>query len=162
MARFLTKITDESKIPEGDCRYLAQELLSKDMLNCIPDLKKSDIFSLGVTAYELLTLTSLENNGEQWKALRNETFEYPPKVTQLYSEELLQIVRSMLAKHTDDRPSADDLLQSVFQSAEQRQIQNLKRENQILKQNQQNLVRFLTQNGLDCNQILSNLNIQLL
>lgn len=59
------------------------------MLNCIPDLKKSDIFSLGVTAYELLTLTSLENNGDQWKALRNETFEYPAKVTQLYSEELL-------------------------------------------------------------------------
>jgi serine/threonine protein kinase len=33
MARFLTKITDDTNIPEGDSRYLAKELLSRDVLN---------------------------------------------------------------------------------------------------------------------------------
>lgn len=56
MARFLTKITYDTNIPEGDCRYLAKELLSREVLNYIPDLKKSDIFSLGITVFELLTL----------------------------------------------------------------------------------------------------------
>ena len=56
MARFLTKITEDVNLPEGDCRYIAQELLSRDVLAFLPDLKKSDIFSLGITAYELLTL----------------------------------------------------------------------------------------------------------
>ena len=66
MARFLTKITEEVNIPEGDCRYLAMELLSKDVLAFLPDLKKSDIFSLGITAYELITLRDLPKNGPEW------------------------------------------------------------------------------------------------
>ena len=45
MARFLYKISEIDNIPEGDCRYLSKELLSKEVLNNIPDLKKSDIFS---------------------------------------------------------------------------------------------------------------------
>lgn len=63
MARFLTKITEDANIPEGDCRYLAKELLSRTEL---PDLKKSDIFSLGITAFELITLGKLEKNGPEW------------------------------------------------------------------------------------------------
>ena len=74
MARFLTKITEDVNLPEGDCRYIAQELLSRDVLAFLPDLKKSDIFSLGITAYELLTLQDLENNGESWRNLRNGNF----------------------------------------------------------------------------------------
>tara|TARA_B110000285_G_C14899621_1_gene502581 strand:- start:16 stop:243 length:228 start_codon:yes stop_codon:yes gene_type:complete len=75
MARFLTKITEDVNIPEGDCRYLAKELLSRTEL---PDLKKSDIFSLGITAFELITLGSLEKNGPEWGALRDGSFQYPP------------------------------------------------------------------------------------
>jgi len=77
MARFLTKITEEKNIPEGDCRYLASELLSREVLAFLPDLKKSDIFSLGITAYEMLTLKELEKNGPEWRSLRDGTFEYP-------------------------------------------------------------------------------------
>jgi serine/threonine protein kinase len=77
MARFLTKITEDINIPEGDCRYLAKELLSRTVLNFLPDLQKSDIFSLGITAYELITLQSLEKNGPEWRALREGTFDYP-------------------------------------------------------------------------------------
>ena len=77
MARFLTKITEEINIPEGDCRYLAKELLSRDLQSLVPDLKKSDIFSLGITAYELITLEELTTNGEEWRDLRDGKFEYP-------------------------------------------------------------------------------------
>lgn len=80
MARFLTKITEDVNIPEGDCRYLARELLSRNVLNYLPDLKKSDIFSLGITAFELITLGSLEKNGPDWRSLRDGSFVYPQEV----------------------------------------------------------------------------------
>ena len=41
-------------INEGDSRYLAPELLN-DCAETLPDLTKADIFSLGVTIYELMT-----------------------------------------------------------------------------------------------------------
>jgi hypothetical protein len=34
------------------------------------DLTKADIFSLAMTAYEMLTLEVLPNNGEQWIRIR--------------------------------------------------------------------------------------------
>lgn len=77
MARFLSKITNDVNIPEGDCRYLAKELLSR---NELPDLKKADIFSLGITAFELITLGHLEKNGPEWNALRDGSFRYPLKI----------------------------------------------------------------------------------
>ena len=80
MSRFLTKMSEDTNIPEGDCRYLAQELLSKDVLAFLPDLKKCDIFSLGITAYELITLEELEKNGPEWRAFRNDSFGFSAEV----------------------------------------------------------------------------------
>ena len=42
-------------INEGDSRYLAPELLNDLCESMIPDLTKADIFSLGVSIYELMT-----------------------------------------------------------------------------------------------------------
>lgn len=49
-----------SELEEGDSRYLAREVL-----NYHPsiDLTKSDIFSLGLTIFEMLTLETLPNSG---------------------------------------------------------------------------------------------------
>jgi serine/threonine protein kinase len=49
-----------SELEEGDSRYLA-----KEVLNYHPsiDLTQSDIFSLGLTIYEMLTLEPLPNSG---------------------------------------------------------------------------------------------------
>ncbi len=47
-------------VEEGDSRYLAKEVLNLDSK---VDLTKADIFSLGMTAYEMLTLELLPNNG---------------------------------------------------------------------------------------------------
>ena len=54
MARIHTKIVEEHDIPEGDCRYLAKELLNEDPNIAIPDLTKADIFALGMTMYEVI------------------------------------------------------------------------------------------------------------
>jgi Serine/threonine protein kinase len=42
-------------INEGDCRYLAPEVLNDFPENQLPDLTKADIFSFGATIYELMT-----------------------------------------------------------------------------------------------------------
>jgi serine/threonine protein kinase len=81
MARFLTKITEVVDIPEGDCRYISKELLSRENINFLPDLKKCDIFSLGITAYELITLDKLEKNGAEWRHLREGKIIYSEEVT---------------------------------------------------------------------------------
>jgi len=41
-------------IVEGDSRYLAIELLNDIGVGGLPDLTKADIFSLGMTCYELM------------------------------------------------------------------------------------------------------------
>ena len=54
----LSRIAKRSKgeeISEGDSRYLAPELLMDITDGNLPDLTKADIFSLGVTIYELMT-----------------------------------------------------------------------------------------------------------
>ena len=134
MARFLTKITEDVNIPEGDCRYLAQELLSRDVLTYLPDLKKSDIFSLGITAYELITLERLEKNGSEWRALRNGKFNYPSEVEQIYSCQLLESIRRMLSQNTFDRPSAEQFLETEFISEDKRRIMDLENDNKRLRE----------------------------
>ena len=44
-------------VEEGDARYLAPELLNPDEYKEPLDLKKADIFSLGMTLLELATST---------------------------------------------------------------------------------------------------------
>lgn len=51
----IAKRSKDEEINEGDSRYLAPELLHDFTVGELPDLTKADIFSLGVTIYELIT-----------------------------------------------------------------------------------------------------------
>ena len=59
---------------EGDSRYLAREMLDKPS-----DLAKCDIFSLGVTLYEVcLGGRSLPGCGQEWQDIRDGKLLHPP------------------------------------------------------------------------------------
>jgi wee1-like protein kinase len=76
----LSRIAQRSNhedINEGDCRYLAPELLKDYPDQELPDLTKADIFSFGASIYELMIGMNIMNNfilillrnrsSEEWK-----------------------------------------------------------------------------------------------
>jgi len=56
----LAKLSFE-EIEEGDARYLAPELLNSEEYSEKPELTKADVFSLGITLFELATGNILPN-----------------------------------------------------------------------------------------------------
>lgn len=65
----ISKRSREEDIPEGDSCYLAQELLN-DSSTELPDLTKADIFSLGMSLYELMIGEELPQCGDEWINIR--------------------------------------------------------------------------------------------
>lgn len=51
----VAEIGEGEDVTEGDSKYLAKEILKNLSGNELPDLTKADIFSLGMTLYELVT-----------------------------------------------------------------------------------------------------------
>lgn len=112
-------------IEEGDCRYMARELLD---WGPVKDLAKCDVFSLGVTAYELATNTSVPANGPLWQSMRDGSFTLPAHV----SSEMTLVLRALLNPEPTDRPSAEECLAS-FQSLKSREEQEaISRQSELL------------------------------
>lgn len=118
MARITTNLIDE--IPEGDCRYLACEVLEEADSARVPDLTKADIFSLGASMLELMTGQSLPKNGPEWHDIRNGNVQVPAG----FSYKLRKYIQLMLKRNPDERPSAEFLLENVFVS---RKVQEMLR-----------------------------------
>merc|ERR1719394_1057839 len=91
---------------EGDCRYLAREVLQGDL--CC--LEKGDVFSLGMMAYELATNPRpLPCSGDEWQALRRGELD----LGQLshISADLRDTLKSLVRPIAVERPSCEDILE---------------------------------------------------
>jgi len=118
------------EINEGDCRYLAKELLRGDFT----EPKKADVFSLGLTCYELAANPKeLPCNGEEWHRLRDGLVE-EAHISQL-SESLRQLLRRMLSPAVCDRPHCAEVLQDPTVSPQKLDAQDC----QVLSQLQRKL-----------------------
>ncbi|CAG9316907.1 unnamed protein product [Blepharisma stoltei] len=129
LARITTNLTGE--IPEGDARYLASEVLMhhEEDSEHIPDLTKSDIFSLGATIYEIMRGKQLPMNGKEWHDIRNGEL----KFVNDFSWELKEAIRKMMNKSPEIRPSAEELLATFLVSDKDREIKRLENYTKVLK-----------------------------
>ncbi len=87
----------------GTISYMAPERFSSDPI----PIKANDIWSLGATLYELIT-GDLPFCGMGGSVLNNEGVQLP-KLSNNYSEDLGEIVKSCLVKETWERPTAKEL-----------------------------------------------------
>ena len=100
-------ITEDGE--EGDTAYMAPELLST-----APRHASADIFSLGLTIYELACARvgwRLPTDGQRWHNLRDG--DHTPDLPPGRSDELSQLIRKMTNPDADGRPSPNDILDGV-------------------------------------------------
>ena len=96
---------DSGEVEEGDARYISRELLAGVKGT---DLTKSDIFSLGISLYELCGADGpLPLNGPAWHALRSGRWAPLPGG----DAELARLIGRMMQPAAEDRPAAAVLLQ---------------------------------------------------
>ncbi|KAJ8612928.1 hypothetical protein CTAYLR_006173 [Chrysophaeum taylorii] len=98
-------------VVEGDSRYMSKELLDDDVFDFDSrrDLTKCDVFSLGITTYEICRGgTPLPPNGPEWHTLRTD----PPSLAPIgVPAGLDAAVHAMMRPDPTDRPSATSLLE---------------------------------------------------
>ena len=90
------------KVEEGDCRYMARELLNDDF----SALDKVDIFALGLTLLEAATGVDLPRNGTLWHEIRDGRIPNIPN----FSMDFNDLLRQMIHVDPKQRPSALDIL----------------------------------------------------
>ncbi|XP_066920931.1 serine/threonine-protein kinase Nek4-like [Clytia hemisphaerica] len=109
IARVLDSNADMATTMIGTPYYMSPELFSNKPYN-----HKSDVWALGCCVYEMATLKHAFNakdmNSLVYKILKGKT----PTMPKHYSEELLEIIRSMLKYEPSSRPSASRILRHAF------------------------------------------------
>eukprot|EP01134_Creolimax_fragrantissima_P007122 CFRG7122T1 len=117
--KFLYKLGDfghavSSQTPdvanEGDCRYLAPEILADDFR----DLRKADIFGLGLLLYGIAIAQPLPRNGSEWTDLREGRFKKIPQCSVSFCE----LIRSMCTPDLTNRPTAEDIASEVVKGVQ--------------------------------------------
>ncbi|CAF3705672.1 unnamed protein product [Rotaria socialis] len=109
IARALESASEFATTIVGTPYYMSPEIFSQR-----PYGQKSDIWALGCCVYEMTTLEHAFNakdiNALVIKILREQT----PQMSKKYSEPLIDIIKSMLKKNPDDRPTAKQILQNSY------------------------------------------------
>jgi len=90
------------EVEEGDCRYMCLDLFSGNHR----DLTKCDIFSLGITMYEIVTGRELPADGQEWQDLRAGKLASMPDAP----IELQKFIYQLMHKDGTQRPTAAELL----------------------------------------------------
>ena len=96
---------DKKDAEEGDCRYAPRELICGNQNS--RDLRSADIFALGITAYEAITLRDLPKNGEQWHAIREDGVDLSN--ADAIPDELISLIAKMTSPKLNDRPLAHEV-----------------------------------------------------
>lgn len=89
---------------EGDARYIPSEVLQ----GTVTDLHKADMFMLGITMYELVTLQDLPTGGGTYQSLRQGRINMLPTTNVV----LVNLIRSLMSSNPADRPSPEKILSS--------------------------------------------------
>lgn len=121
-----------SEVPQGDCRYLAPEVLRGSCL----DLARADVFSLGLVCYEMARgLEEMPPNGEQWQRLRRGRGLTAGELPHDLSRELAELVCRMATPEPSERPGCAELVVAEPQEgAKERELQALRKELQEARQ----------------------------
>ncbi|EAL61850.1 hypothetical protein DDB_G0291133 [Dictyostelium discoideum AX4] len=153
---------------EGDSRYLAYEfLLDKKQIS-----KPSDIFSIGVTFFEMVTGNEMPTNGPLWEQLRSDKaidFLEPGK----YSDSLYQVILDMMKSNITERISLDQILLNeniqLVQQKRLNQFQNIdniendnNNNNNTDNNNNNNTDNINNDNNDDNNNNINNYNLKLI
>ena len=105
-----TRTDGQLEVDEGDCRYMAPELLNRSGAMAADGspllLDRADIFSLGATIFELAGGVPLPNGGPKFEDLRQGRLVLLPNIT----APLQQLLRRMMHPVPQHRPSASELL----------------------------------------------------
>lgn len=93
-------------ICEGDCRYLAREVLRGDLSN----LPKADVFSLGVLVFELATNPRpLPCSGDEWQLLRDGQID--ANLLKSLPEKMTALLRLMIHPSPVERVPCEEIIQ---------------------------------------------------
>jgi len=98
----VSKVSVQDDVEEGDSRYMCMDLLSGNHR----DLTKCDIFSLGITMYEIVLGCALPVDGQEWQDLRAGKL----SATLHTQPDLQNIIKSMMHPDANQRPNAAELL----------------------------------------------------
>lgn len=88
---------------DGDKVYLSREMLMHDFC----DLRKGDIFALGMSMYELASGSPIPSTGDAYHAMRDGQV---PRLPAEISDEMFSLIASMLHPNPSERPSAADIV----------------------------------------------------